>query len=75
MQKKFTMTEKSRKKVRFGDEYPLLDPDTPLNSRYKGRSRPALTVAEKVEIVYKMLISYEHQHDVAKEFRVSKGVI
>ena len=34
-----------------------------------------LTTSEKVEIVYKMFVSYEHQQDVAKEFRVSKGVV
>ena len=69
------MKEKQRKKVRFGDEQLLLNPDTPSNSRYKSRRRPMLTTSEKVEIVYKMLVGYEHQQDVAKEFRVSKGVV
>ena len=75
LEKKFLMTERRRKKVIFGDEYPLLNPDTPLSSRHRGRRRPKLTVAEKLEIVHKMLVGYEHQQDVAKEFRVSRQLI
>ena len=69
------MRERRRKKVRFWDEYPLLNPDTPLNSRHRGRRRPALTVAEKIEIVHKVIVEYEYQQDVAKEFRVSRYVV
>ena len=34
-----------------------------------------LTVTDKIDIVYKMLLCYEQQQDVAKEFRVSRHVV
>ena len=75
LQKKFQMRDRRRQKVRFGDEYPLLNPDIPIQDRYKGKRRPLLNVQDKVEILYKMLVEYEYQEEVAKEFRVSKYVV
>ena len=34
-----------------------------------------MTVAEKIEIVHKVVIEHEFQKDVAREYRVKNGVI
>ena len=72
LEKKFFMKDKKRKKVILEEMYPLLNPDVPYRSRFKGRRRPPLTVAEKIDIVYKVLVDYEYHQDVAKEYRISR---
>jgi hypothetical protein len=52
-----------------------LQPDfsepVPSGLRKRSRKRGALSIGNKIDIVYRMLISFEKQAEVAREFRVS----
>ena len=54
---------------------PDFDEHVPIGSRKKGRRRSVLSVDEKICIVHKVLISFEHQREVAKEYRISPNSV
>ena len=43
----------------------------PIGLRRKSWLRRVLTIDEKISIVHKVLIGFEYQKEVAKEFRIS----
>ena len=61
--------------MKIENQYPKINPDTPIKSRCRGCRRPKLTVEEKIDIIYKVFVAYEYMKDVAKEFRVSMNVV
>ena len=48
------------------------DDETTTRSRRISRRRGALTLIDKINIVYKIVIEHEMMKDVAKEYRVSQ---
>jgi hypothetical protein len=46
-----------------------------INSRKRSKRRGPLTTSEKVDIVHRVLISYEKHAEIAKEYRVTPQVI
>jgi Trp operon repressor len=46
-----------------------------INSRKRSKRRGPLTTSEKVDIVHRVLISYEMHAEVAREYRVTPQVI
>ena len=42
----------------------------PPGRRKKFKKRGLLSTAEKIEIVHKVLVGHEKQHEVAREFRI-----
>ena len=57
----------------------LLKPDfsepVPVGRRKRSRKRGPLSIGNKIDIVYRMLINFEKQAEVAREFRVSPQVV
>ena len=49
--------------------------DTAPMSRHRRNNRKSFTTQEKIAIVHKVLVSNETRKDVAKEMRVSAGVV
>ena len=54
---------------------PDFDQSVAISSRQRSKRRGPLSTSEKVAIVYSMLISFEKQAEVAREYRVSQQVI
>ena len=46
-----------------------------INSRKRSKRRRPLTTSEKVDIVYRVLVSYEKHAEIAREYRVTQQVI
>jgi hypothetical protein len=46
-----------------------------IRSRKRSKRRGPLTTSEKVDIVYRVLISYEKHAEIAREYRVTQQVI
>jgi len=46
-----------------------------VGRRYKSKRRGPLTISERIDIAHRVLIGFEKHSDLAKEFRVSPGVI
>ena len=57
----------------------LLKPDfnerIPMGQRRRSRKRGPLSINDRVDIVYRMLIKFEKQAEVAREYRVSQQVV
>jgi hypothetical protein len=57
----------------------LLRPDfsepVPIGQRKRSRKRGPLSIGSKIDIVYRILINFEKQAEVAREFRVSSQVV
>jgi hypothetical protein len=51
------------------------DEPVPHHSRKVSKKRKPFTIANKIDIVYKVIIEHDKQADVAKEYRVRPGVI
>ena len=54
---------------------PDIDNDTPEGKRKRSRKRGPLQLEEKIDIMQRILISFESHKDVAKVYRVSTGVV
>jgi hypothetical protein len=54
----------------------MLKPDFPepiaIGRRKRSRKRGPLSIGSKIDIVYRMLINFEKQAEVAREYRVSQ---
>ena len=46
-----------------------------ISSRKRSKRRGPLSTSEKVDIVHRVLISYEKHADIAREYRVTQQVI
>ena len=55
------------KPIEFYQDY---EEEVPPNQRRKGSKRKMLTQEEKLSIVHKVLVQFENQTEVAKEFRI-----
>ena len=57
----------------------LLKPDfnesVAIGERRFSRKRKPLSISDKISIVHKMMVQFEKQADVAKEYRVSQQVV
>ena len=57
----------------------LLKPDfdqrVPAGERRISKKRGPLSINDRIDIVYRMLVSFDKQADVAKDFRVSQSVV
>jgi hypothetical protein len=57
----------------------MLKPDFPepiaIGRRKRSRKRGPLSIGSKIDIVYRMLINFEKQAEVAREYRVSQFVV
>ena len=49
--------------------------ETPVGLRRRTGKRKPLTVEEKIHIVHQVLVDYQTQTEVAREHRVSNGVV
>ena len=57
----------------------ILRPDfadtTAIGNRYKSKRRGPLTISERDDITFRVLVKHEKHAEIAKELRVSTGVI
>ena len=47
----------------------------PINQRRKGRRSKTLSLSDKIDAVWQVLIEHSTQKEVAKEYRVSQSVL
>ena len=47
----------------------------PIGMRKKSKRRGPLSLQEKVSIAHQVLVQFQHQRDVAKEYRIGQSVV
>ncbi len=70
----------SRGEFREGaQEKQMIKPDfqetVAIRSRHRSKRRGPLTISERIDIAHRVLVGYEMHADLAREYRVSSGVI